>query len=260
MMTVQEVADRYGVSTDFMVRALARVGYHAAKPEQPLSAATVARFDKEWGDKIRAARPAPEPTFSGEADTAPAAAPSVRQPKPHVMRVAHTKVTAGRDSAGNRVKRLLDHPGVVHAIDATGTNDGDPWSGEVVPGAVYFYDGSINSGPPAACGWVHMRAVLGDEFVPADDPGRANQCPRCVAVVAAGDGFREPPHERGYRSYFCEAYLRVRVDGRVTVKDCSLRDFHDGPHRARDGAEWDVGIDDYAPSPDEVGRSVTEAS
>lgn len=258
MMTVQEVADRYGVSTDFMVRALARIGYAAAKPEQTLSASTVARFDKEWGDKIRATRPAPDPPFSGQTNTA--LAPSVRQPKPHVMRMAHAKVTAGRDSAGNRVKRLVDHPGVVHAIDAVGTNDGDPWSGEVVPGAVHFYDGPINSGPPAACGAVHMRAVLSDEFVPADAPGRANQCPGCAAIVAAGNGFRNSPQEHGYRSSFCDAYLSVRVDGTVRVKDCCLRGFHDGAHRAQDGSKWDVGFDDYTPSPDEVGSLVTEAT
>lgn len=260
MMTVREVADRYGVSLGFMVQALAEVDYHAAKPDSALPAATLARFDKEWGDKIRAAQPAPEPAFSGETDTEPTATRSVRQAKPHVMRIAHAKVTAGRDKSGNRVKRLLDQPGIVHAIDAAGTNDGDPWSGEVVPGAVHFYGKAINSGPPAACGWAHMRAVLGDEFVPADDPARANQCPRCAMAVAEGKGFRDPPHEREHRSYFCEAYLRVRIDGKVTVKDCSLRDFHNGPHRARDGAEWDAGIDDYAPAPDEVGRRVTGAS
>ena len=28
-------------------------------------------------------------------------------------------------------------------------------------------------------------------------------------------GFRTPPHDREYRSYFCEAYLRLRIDGRI---------------------------------------------
>jgi hypothetical protein len=110
------------------------------------------------------------------------------------------------------VKVLLDNPGTVHAIDAAGTWDGDPWSGEVVPGAVQFYGGPIKSGPFAACGHVKVRAVLGDEFVPADDPARAGQCPRCAAAVAEGKGFGTPPHEREMRSYFCEVYLRLRIE------------------------------------------------
>ena len=259
MLTVREVADRYGVSTGFVVQALAKMGYNAAEPEQALSAATAARFDKEWGAKIRAARPKPPPAFGGGTDVAPTSARSASQPKPHVMRIAHTRVTGGRDAAGNRVKRLLDDPGVVHAIDAVGTLDGDPWRGEVVPGDVHFFDGPINSGPSAACGRAHMRAVLGDEFVPADHPMSAAQCPCCAALVADGKGFRNPP-DPYHRSYFCEAYLRVRIDGAVTVKDCSLRDFHKGAHRARDGAGWDFGVGDYVPVPDEVGRSITKAS
>lgn len=85
MTTVQEVADHYGVSTGFMVQALAKIGHHAAKPGQP-SAATVARFESAYGDKIRAARPAPESAFTAETDVVqPAAARATRQPKPHVM-------------------------------------------------------------------------------------------------------------------------------------------------------------------------------
>lgn len=126
--------------------------------------------------------------------------------------------------------------------------------------SVHFYEGSTNSGPSAACGWMHMRAVLGDEFVPADDPDSASQCRRCAESVAEGKGFRTPPRERGYRPSFCEASLRVRVDGRVTVKDCSRRGYHDRPHRARDGAEWDIGVEDYVPAPGEEGCRITEAS
>jgi hypothetical protein len=260
MMTVHEVAEHYGVSDGFMARALDHIGFRNAKPDTPLATPTITRFEAAWGEKIRAARPKPPSAFTAESDATPTASRAVRQPKPHVMRVAHSNVTSGRDSQGHAEKRLLDNPGTLHAIDAAGTHDGDPWSGEVVPGAVYFFGGPIGSGPPAACGWVRVRAVLGDEFVPADDPRSASQCPRCAAAVAEGNGFRTPPSERPYRSYSCEAYLRLRIDGRVTVKDCSLRDFHDGPHRARDAAEWDIGVDDYVPSPDEVGRRITKAS
>jgi hypothetical protein len=106
-----------------------------------------------------------------------------------------------------------------------------------------------------------VRAVLGDKFVPEDPDVAASrgQCPKCAQVVAEGKGFRSPPHER-YRSYFCEAYLRVRVDGRVEVQDCFLTDFHDGPHRTRDGATWDVGFDDFVPGPLDANRHITKVS
>jgi hypothetical protein len=162
MPTVQEAAKRYGVTTAFMVQALAQLGHKGDQPEQPISDAALAQFDEKWGEKIRAARPGPSTPTPDEPRTAVSKSRSVRRSAPHVMRIAHARVTAGRDSSGQRVKRLLDSPDVVHAIDAAGTNDGDPWTGEAVSGAVYFYDGSINSGPPAACGWVHMRAVLSD--------------------------------------------------------------------------------------------------
>lgn len=251
MMTVQEVADSYGVSTAFMARALDKIGFKDAQLDTALSTVTLTRFEARFGTGIREAQ-AKQPQT-------PPSQPVRRQPKPHVMRVAHAKVGAGRDAARNRVTLLLNEPGIVHAIDAAGTNDGDPWR-EVVPGAVHFFGGAMNSGPPAACGWQHMRAVLGDEFVPADDPVRSNQCPRCAAVVADGKGFRTPPHEREHRSYFCDVCLRIRIDGSVTVKDCSRRDFHNGPHRARDGAEWDIGVDDHVPASDEVGRDIAKAS
>lgn len=73
-------------------------------------------------------------------------------------------------------------------------------------------------------------------------------------------GFRTTPHERPIQSHFCETYLRIRVDGQVVVEDCSLRDFHAGPHRTRDGAKWHIGVDDYAPEPEDVGRRITKAS
>ena len=158
------------------------------------------------------------------------------------MRVAHAKVTGKRDSqTGTRYKALLDDPGVVHAIDAAGTWDGDPWRGREAPGDAHFYD---VGGPYAACG-VKVRAVLGDRFDPKD--GDRALCPRCAELVAGGKGFRTPPHER--RSYFCEAYVRLKVGGRVIVGECRLRAFHDGKHRTFDGATWERGAEDYVPAP-----------
>lgn len=73
-----------------------------------------------------------------------------------------------------------------------------------------------------------MRAVPGDEFVPADDPVSATHCPRCAAAVGEDLSFRNRPHERGYRSFICEAHTRIRLDGKVTVEDFTSRDLHDG--------------------------------
>ena len=259
-MTVHEVAEQYGVSDAFMVRALDQMGIRNVKSDTNLSTPTITRFEDRFGENIRAVRPQPANALIVGSDSKPHPSRSDRQPKPHVMRIAHARVTSGRDASGHRAKRLLDNPGVVHAIDAAGTNDGDPWAGQIVPGAVFFYEGAMNSGPTAACGWVHMRAVLGDEFIPADDPAEADQCSRCASTVAEDKGFRTPPHERPIRSYFCETYLRITIDGQVVVEDCSLRDFHTGRHRTRNGAEWSIGVDDYVPAPEDVGRRITKAS
>jgi hypothetical protein len=263
MLTVREVADRYRVSVAFLTLALEKIGYRASGPDSALPSGVVARFESAYGEIIRAARPAPGPGSTAETDE-PAPPPISRaagESRPHVMRVAHESVTGARDLQGNRVKRLLDNPGRLHAIDAAGTQDGDPWLGEVKPGRVHFYGGPIGTGPRAACGFI-VRAVLGDEFVPDYDPAypfRSRQCPRCAELVADGKGFRKPPDPFGYDPY-CSAYLRVQIDGQIKVKDCSQDRYHRGPHRAGDGSEWEVGVDDYVPSPAEVGSRVTRAS
>src|SRR5680860_1534359 len=108
MMTVHGVAERYGVSDAFMLRALDRIGFEDAGPSTGVPEPTVARFEATFGDKIRAARPKPAPTFAADSDAAPTAARAVRKPRRHVMRIAHAAVTGTRDKAGNRVKAVLD--------------------------------------------------------------------------------------------------------------------------------------------------------
>lgn len=122
MLTVQEVADRYDVSIKFMIAALDKIGFRRARPDSPLSAVTVQRFETEWGEKIRAARRSPAPSFTGETEVV--VRPSDK-PKPHVMRISHAKI-GGKREGGLAVKALLDNPGMVHPIDAVGTWHGRP--------------------------------------------------------------------------------------------------------------------------------------
>ena len=264
MKTVHEIAEYYGVSDAFMALALKQIGFLNAKPDTPLATPTLTRFEKRWGDEIRAKR-----REQGQPETPP---PSPRKPKPHVMRVAHAKVGGGRDAQGFRTKKLLPDPGLIHAIDAAGTSDGDPWNGEIVPGGVHFFGGGAGTGPFAACGYARVRAVLGEEFIPEEEPSddlaglprmgpaAGRQCRKCARAVAENKGFRTPPYERPYRSYFCEDFLRLRINGLVVVKECRERDFHDGPHRAFDKSEWSIGVDDYVPASHESGQSIARAS
>jgi hypothetical protein len=251
MLKVQSVADSYGVSTAFLVRALAQMGFKDAQADTLVPTVILTRFEARYGARIQAKRP-PAPVtrrFSSSNQVRPPA---------QVMRVAHGRVGAGRDSAGNREKRLLPDPGPVHAIDLTGTWDGDRWKGEVVPGAVHFFGGAMNTGPRAACGRMHMRAVLGDEFVPdEDDPVKAGQCPKCAELVAEGKGFRSPP---GSYDPFCHAFLHVKINGQVETQNCKLTGHHRGVHRTRDGATWNIGFDDFVPAPLDAGCRIAEAS
>lgn len=259
MLTVREVADRHRVSVAFLTLALEKIGYGVHDPDSALPPGVVDSFESAYGDKIRAVRPAPD--RGAAANTNNVAPPRVGHSGSrygsHVMRVAHKSVTGARDSQGNRVKRLLENPGLLHAIDAAGTQDGDPWHGEIKPGHVHFYGGPIGTGPRAACGFI-VRAVLGDEFVPGWNSGsqpRADQCPTCAALVADGKGFRSPRDLSGYDSN-CSEYLRVQIDDEIRVKVCERDWRHSGSHRGGDGSEWDVGVDDYVPSPTEVGSQV----
>ena len=163
MVNVREVAAQYGVTPGFLILALEKVGCYVATPDSALSAAAVNRFETRFADKVRAARLKPQPARANEncGALSVAVTRSARELKPHVMRIAHDRVGAGRDVQGNREKRLLADPGVIHAMDLVGTWDGDPWNGNVVPGAVHFFGAPMNSGPSAACGRAHMRAVLG---------------------------------------------------------------------------------------------------
>lgn len=144
MNSVRSVAERYEASTTFVIHALAKIGFQAATPDTPISAATLARFEKSFREQIRSAKPAPRP----HEKTAPAAA-QPRQPRGHVIRVAHTKISGRRDrQTMMRYKALAEDPGPAHAIDASGTREGDPWRGDPAPGAHSFCE---NQGPHAAC-------------------------------------------------------------------------------------------------------------
>lgn len=251
MLTVSQVANRYGVTTTFMVQALDKIGYRNAKPDSALPGATIARFESAFGEKIRAARP----RSSADATGSDLLLRSARTgPKPHVMRIAHEHHT-GKRLNGFFEKVLLDEPGTLHAIDAHGTREGDPWGGDEAAGQHSFFE---HNGPHAACG-TQVKALVGDRFDPENES--ADLCPRCVEMVTAGKGFRDSPWEReDHRTYFCDAYLRLRIEGKVVVEQCRLRDFHSGPHRTFDGATWNIGVDDYVPVSENSNRRIVEAS
>ncbi len=244
MLTVADVANYYGASNAFVLRALGQIGVAAQRPESPVPDHAVNAFEKAFGAKIRAARP----TGVDTADVAP-----VWKPRPHLMRIARERYT-GKKLGGFVEPALLDEPGTLHAIDAAGTRDGDKWHGKEEPGACHFFG---PSGPPAACG-KRVKVVLGDRFDP--ERGTPNLCPGCVTLVAADRGFRDAPRDREYRSYSCEGHLPVKIDGRVRVQECCLREDHRGPHRSRDGAKWDLGFDDFEPAPLDASRRITKAS
>jgi hypothetical protein len=97
VMSVRHVADTYGVSNAFLVRALTQLGLEGGQVESPGPSVILTRFEATFGPGIREAK----------AKQAPAQRPDPfstrqRQSKPHVMRIAHAKVAAGRDEVGNR--------------------------------------------------------------------------------------------------------------------------------------------------------------
>lgn len=86
-----------------------------------------------------------------------------------------------------------------------------------------------------------------EEFVPAEDPERAGQCPKCAEAVRGRQGWRTSPHEREERR-LCDQDLWLVIKGRRVVEFCILRDFHLGRHRSSSGATWLEGQEDYEPA------------
>jgi hypothetical protein len=249
VLTVREVADRYGVTTAFLVRALGTVGLPGAKPETVLSAATVHRFENEWGDRVRAARPGAV-LASGPERTGPQ--PRSGQPNPHVVRVAYAHVTGRKAPVTGHLETVMAPEslrGPAHALDPVGTREGDPWSGDPSPNPDFPHSFYEHPGPYAACG-SRLRVVMSEPFV-ADRP---DACPKCVVLFGQGKAFRNPPRDWWERDpYFCEEYLRLPAedgDRGVTVLECRERYSHRGLHRTSDGATWESGADDYVPAPD----------
>lgn len=214
MQTVDQIARQYETSTAFVVRALEQLGCRAAQPDTQVPASTLARFEKAFGDRLRGAGAAPP-----EGERAPDDPLPLRRRPVRVIRVAHAT------SAGS-----------AHAIDTTGTDDGDPWRNGPAEGAHHLY---TDAGPFAACG-VQVTVLMGEMF----DGGREDACPQCVEIVSAGEAYRDPP---GFR-YHCEAHLRVLDDGRPVIEPCRFRDRHEGPHETAGGATWTSGPEDEAPT------------
>ena len=68
MLTVQQVADKYGVSVAFMLAALAKIGFHATGADTPLPPPIVNQFAVKWATKIHMNRPNQPTEFQGVSD------------------------------------------------------------------------------------------------------------------------------------------------------------------------------------------------
>jgi hypothetical protein len=245
VLTVKDLADHYGVSIAFAIRALAEIGVANARPDSALSNATINRFEARFGDRIRAKRlaPPPEPLTIAEMREKRR---REEQARPHVIRVAYKHVTAQRGT-GETIMADERLRGPAHAIDPVGTNDGEPWTADPPPAddAHHFYS---HPGPPAACG-VQVRVVMGQPFT----AGLPMVCPNCVREFANGRAVRNPPGEYYREPRFCEAYIRIRSpEGVIRVEECRLRNYHDGRHETQHGATWETGPDDCEPPPVEA--------
>jgi hypothetical protein len=90
---------------------------------------------------------------------------------------------------------------------------------------------------------VRVRVLLSDAFT-AETP---DACPKCRDLVEAGRAYRNPPGTAD--PIMCESFVRVTIDGAVTVEECFRRWDHAGLHRSRTGATWGRGSADYQPAP-----------
>jgi hypothetical protein len=154
-----------------------------------------------------------------------------------VIRTAHSHIGGRKDHHTGEYKKVLaDDPGPAHAIDASGTREGDPWGHETGVGSHWFYDARPGRGPHAACGG-ELNVLMDEQF----DVERPDACPRCVVLVRAGTAYRTNPMDR---PTWCGDYLRVTED---FSEICKLTEGHRGPHRSRTGATWSVGLEDYNP-------------
>ena len=246
MESVRDIAARYGTSTAFVVKALARLAVHVEGPGSPVSPQLVEQFESVFGERIRAARPPETPHADTKlmADQALAVArKGSGRHDAHAIRVAFSHVSGRRNShLSEFVPILSDTPGLAHAIDASATNDGDPWGFDLTPNPDHrFYS---HPGPYAACG-ERVRALMSEVF----EPDRADACPRCSRSVRQSKAFRDPPFSRPPPR--CHESLWVGVSGRET---CDRIDHHIGRHQSRSGASWLNGIDDYAPAPPHTDR------
>jgi len=240
------MAEHHGVSTDFVIKALAKLGVNAPSASANVAPSNAKRFVEEWGSRIAQSKPPPPPVEAEEV-VVPVQAKSglrFRQPPPeHVIRVAYVHIDSRRNmQTMQRVEVLSANPGPAHAIDPMGTWTGDPWlSSRRGPftGDHSFYS---HPGPPAACG-AQVRVVLKSSFT-AETP---DPCPKCAAIVEEGRAFRNTPG--GRPPSHCEEYMRISRDGVVSVEDCVQRWGHSGRHRSSSKATWADGGTEYKLGP-----------
>lgn len=141
-------------------------------------------------------------------------------------------------------KMLPEEPGLTHAVDVHGTDEGSQWFRRAWSNRrrdPIFYERFV---PDAACG-VQVPVALPIVFKPdADDD---TVCPECVEVVKSGGGFR-PPRGRGK----CSDFLRFDAStghDRVSVYSCVRPAAHGGVHEDSEGATWFEGVESFKPAP-----------
>ncbi|HEX2895342.1 MAG TPA: hypothetical protein VHO29_15185 [Marmoricola sp.] len=253
MPTVDQIASHHGVSSEFVRRALAKLGVHAETGTTNVHPQHVKRFAETYGERIRSARPeqATEPGSMEEPATEPAPTeelPSRRiSPHQHVIRSGYEHISSRRNmETMDRIEILSPNPGPAHAIDPEGTWDGDPWRERPFrPRGAWLEDHLFYShpGPRAACG-VRLRVIFRSPFTAET----ADPCPKCVALVEGGRAYRNPPGS--YIPTTCGEYIRVKIDDAVKVETCVRRWGHKGRHESWSRASWEPGGTDFQPAPE----------
>ena len=242
MMSLRQLADSYGVSTAFLLRALEEIDFRDAQVDTPVPSAVLQHFrDEIWCQ---------DSGSQGRASARVSAVPGQHRPlsvqaacDAHCPHQGRGRTRLGREPRQKAVGQSRHHTRYRRRwhmgwrpLERRRASGRRP----------LLWRGNEQRSARRVRPWAHAGAVLATSSSLADDPQSASQCDRCADLVADGKGFRDGPGYRG--SPYCDNSLRVRIDDNVTIKTCYLRYNHQGSHRAPDKSEWEIGLDDYVPA------------